>query len=107
MKALRDVPFLRNRSASSALIHDIKGENWALTLETLPVPEARPDRSGNGAVQPALRGGRGPNEVRDVQTIADIPVDPDGTLLSVLRDGKKDGAAKRAGVQSTPGTSPD
>ena len=67
----------------SAVIHDIKGENWALTsgwrstfsralrfdptsIETVrfnPLAEVRP----------------GPTEVRDVQNIADILIDPEGT----------------------------
>jgi type IV secretion system protein VirD4 len=68
----------------SAVIHDIKGENWQLTagwrsrfshcLLFNPV-DAR-----SAAYNPLLEVRRGAREVRDVQNIADILVDPEGAL---------------------------
>jgi type IV secretion system protein VirD4 len=68
----------------SALIHDIKGENWQITAgwrsrfsHCLSFNPADP-RSAR--YNPLLEVRRGDNEVRDVQTIADILVDPEGGL---------------------------
>ena len=68
----------------SAVIHDIKGENWELTTgwrsrfsHCLLFNPADP-RSAR--YNPLLEVRRGPNEVRDVQNIADILVDPEGAL---------------------------
>ena len=69
---------------SSAVIHDIKGENWQLTAGW----RARfshcllfnPTDSRSAAYNPLLEVRRGANEVRDVQNIADILVDPEGAL---------------------------
>jgi type IV secretion system protein VirD4 len=69
---------------ASAVIHDIKGENWSLTagwrsrfshcLLFNPVDPA------SAAYNPLLEVRRGTHEVRDVQNIADILVDPEGAL---------------------------
>ncbi|HPE30246.1 MAG TPA: conjugal transfer protein TraG [Parvularculaceae bacterium] len=68
----------------SAVIHDIKGENWALTAGW----RARfshcllfdPTNPTSARYNPLLEVRRGENEVRDVQNIADILVDPEGSL---------------------------
>ncbi len=68
----------------SAVIHDIKGENWQLTAGW----RARfshcllfnPTDTRSAAYNPLLEVRRGPHEVRDVQNIADILVDPEGAL---------------------------
>ncbi len=69
---------------SSAIIHDIKGENWQLTAgwranfgRVLLFDPTNPDSS---AYNPLLEVRRGDSEVRDVQNIADILVDPEGAL---------------------------
>ncbi len=66
----------------SAVVHDIKGENWELTagwrakfshcLLFDPTNPCRP------ASTRCSRCARAPGEVRDVQNIADILVDPEG-----------------------------
>ncbi|WP_341632001.1 conjugal transfer protein TraG [Sphingomonas agri] len=68
----------------SAVIHDIKGENWQLTAGW----RSRfshcllfdPTDSRSARYNPLLEVRRGPSEVRDVQNIADILVDPEGAL---------------------------
>jgi type IV secretion system protein VirD4 len=68
----------------SAVIHDIKGENWQLTAGW----RARfshcllfnPTDIRSAAYNPLVEVRRGPHEVRDVQNIADILVDPEGAL---------------------------
>jgi len=68
----------------SAVIHDIKGENWNLTAGW----RARfghcllfnPTDAKSAAYNPLLEVRRGMHEVRDVQNIADILVDPEGAL---------------------------
>lgn len=68
----------------SAVIHDIKGENWHLTAGW----RARfshcllfnPTDPRSAAYNPLLEVRRGAHEVRDVQNIADILVDPEGAL---------------------------
>ena len=73
----------RPLSWTDAVIHDIKGENWQLTAgwrHVLPLPALRSDRSGSARYNPLLEVRKGPNEVRDVQNIADILVDPEGAL---------------------------
>ena len=68
----------------SAVIHDIKGENWQLTAGW----RARfshcllfnPTDARSAAYNPLLEVRRGVHEVRDVQNIADILVDPEGAL---------------------------
>jgi type IV secretion system protein VirD4 len=67
----------------SAVIHDIKGENWHLTAGW----RARfshcllfdPTNPLSARFNPLLEVRKGPHEVRDVQNIADILVDPEGT----------------------------
>lgn len=68
----------------SAIIHDIKGENWDVTAgfrstfsRTLRFD---PTSLESSAYNPLLEVRRGLNEVRDVQNIADILVDPEGSL---------------------------
>ncbi len=68
----------------SAIIHDIKGENWDLTSgfrsrfsRTLLFD---PTNAASAAYNPLLEVRRGENEVRDVQNIADVLVDPEGSL---------------------------
>jgi len=68
----------------SAVIHDIKGENWKLTAGW----RARfshallfnPTDVRSAHYNPLLEVRRGEFEVRDVQNIADILVDPEGAL---------------------------
>jgi type IV secretion system protein VirD4 len=68
----------------SAVVHDIKGENWDLTAtcraKVGPVLLFDPTNAASSAYNPLLEVRRGPTEVRDVQNIADILVDPDGAL---------------------------
>jgi type IV secretion system protein VirD4 len=68
----------------SAVVHDIKGENWDLTATCRagvgPVLLFDPTNATSSAYNPLLEVRRGPTEVRDVQNIADILVDPDGAL---------------------------
>ncbi len=69
---------------SSAVIHDIKGENWTLTSKWRSKFSTclRFDPTDPSSVKfnPLLEVRRGDHEVRDVQNIADILVDPEGTL---------------------------
>lgn len=68
----------------SAVIHDIKGENWTVTAGW----RARfshallfnPTDRNSVRYNPLLEVRRGEHEVRDVQNIADILVDPEGAL---------------------------
>ncbi|ODT76889.1 MAG: conjugal transfer protein TraG [Pelagibacterium sp. SCN 64-44] len=68
----------------SAIVHDIKGENWQLTAGY----RARfgrallfdPTNVASAAYNPLLEVRRGEWEVRDVQNIADVLVDPEGSL---------------------------
>lgn len=68
----------------SAIVHDIKGENWDVTAgfrstfsRTLRFD---PTSLESSAYNPLREVRRGLNEVRDVQNIADILVDPEGSL---------------------------
>jgi type IV secretion system protein VirD4 len=68
----------------SAVIHDIKGENWALTAgfrsrfsHTLLF---NPTDLRSARYNPLLEVRKGAHEVRDAQNIADILVDPEGAL---------------------------
>ncbi len=68
----------------SAIVHDIKGENWQLTAG-FRVKHGRvllfdPTNAKSSAYNPLLEVRRGEWEVRDVQNIADILVDPEGSL---------------------------
>jgi len=68
----------------SAVVHDIKGENWHLTAGL----RARfshclrfdPTDARSARYNPLLEVRKGEREVRDVQNIADILVDPEGSL---------------------------
>lgn len=68
----------------SAVIHDIKGENWDLTSgwrsRFSRVIRFDPTHPETLRYNPLLEVRKGRNEVRDVQNIADILVDPDGGL---------------------------
>jgi type IV secretion system protein VirD4 len=68
----------------SAIVHDIKGENWTLTAGWRArfgrVLLFDPTNPASAAYNPLLEVRRGPSEVRDVQNIADILVDPEGAL---------------------------
>jgi len=68
----------------SAIIHDIKGENWRLTAgwraRFSHVLLFNPTDTASAKYNPLLEVRRGENEVRDVQNIADILVDPEGVL---------------------------
>lgn len=68
----------------SAIVHDIKGENWQLTSGFRSrhgrVLLFDPTNPGSSAYNPLLEVRRGEWEVRDVQNIADILVDPEGSL---------------------------
>ncbi len=68
----------------SAVIHDIKGENWTLTAgwraQFSHCLLFNPTDPKSGAYNPLLEVRRGVHEVRDVQNIADILVDPEGAL---------------------------
>ncbi|MBV8103393.1 MAG: conjugal transfer protein TraG [Hyphomicrobiales bacterium] len=68
----------------SAIVHDIKGENWMLTAGW----RSRfgrallfdPTNRASAAYNPLLEVRHGEWEVRDVQNIADVLVDPEGAL---------------------------
>src|SRR5574338_1356525 len=68
----------------SAVVHDIKGENWQLTAGW----RSRfsycllfdPTNPLSARYNPLLEVRRGEQEIRDVQNIADILVDPEGAL---------------------------
>ncbi|MFG1269278.1 conjugal transfer protein TraG [Xanthobacter versatilis] len=68
----------------SAIVHDIKGENWQLTAGFRArhgrVLLFDPTNVKSAAYNPLLEVRRGEWEVRDVQNIADILVDPEGSL---------------------------
>ena len=69
---------------ASAVIHDIKGENWQLTAgwrsRFSHCLLFNPTDAKSAAYNPLLEVRRGAHEVRDVQNIADILVDPEGAL---------------------------
>ena len=68
----------------SAIVHDIKGENWTLTAGWRArfgrLLRFDPTSASSDAYNPLLEVRRGDCEVRDVQNIADILVDPEGAL---------------------------
>jgi type IV secretion system protein VirD4 len=68
----------------SAIVHDIKGENWELTAGWRgrfgSVLLFDPTNPGSASYNPLLEVRRGDTEVRDVQNVADILVDPEGAL---------------------------
>jgi len=68
----------------SAIVHDIKGENWQLTAG-FRAKHGRvllfdPTNPKSAAYNPLLEVRRGEWEVRDVQNVADVLVDPEGSL---------------------------
>ncbi|MDN3275985.1 conjugal transfer protein TraG [Frankia sp. RB7] len=68
----------------SVIVHDIKGENWQLTAgfrsQHGRVLLFDPTNPKSAAYNPLLEVRRGPWEVRDVQNVADVLVDPEGSL---------------------------
>jgi type IV secretion system protein VirD4 len=68
----------------SAIVHDIKGENWQLTAGFRSkhgrVLLFDPTNAASAAYNPLLEVRRGEWEVRDVQNVADVLVDPEGSL---------------------------
>jgi type IV secretion system protein VirD4 len=69
---------------SSAVVHDIKGENWELTSGWRSTFSHcllfNPTDPRSARYNPLLEVRKGAAEVRDVQNIADILVDPEGAL---------------------------
>jgi len=69
---------------ASAVVHDIKGENWNLTAGWRSRFSYcllfNPTDTRSAGYNPLLEVRRGAHEVRDVQNIADILVDPEGAL---------------------------
>lgn len=70
--------------AGSVIVHDIKGENHGLTAGWRArfgrIVLFDPTNPDSDAYNPLLEVRRGSNEVRDVQNVADILVDPEGAL---------------------------
>jgi type IV secretion system protein VirD4 len=68
----------------SCIVHDIKGENWSLTAGFRArigrVLLFDPTNPASSAYNPLLEVRRGEWEVRDVQNVADVLVDPEGSL---------------------------
>ena len=68
----------------SCIVHDIKGENWGLTAGLRAgfgrVLLFDPTNTASSAYNPLLEVRRGQWEVRDVQNVADVLVDPEGSL---------------------------
>src|SRR5690242_2710390 len=68
----------------SCIVHDIKGENWTLTsgfrAQHGRVLLFDPTNTKSAAYNPLLEVRRGEWEVRDVQNVADVLVDPEGSL---------------------------
>jgi len=68
----------------SAVIHDIKGENFAVTAgwrqRFSHCLYVNPTDPRSAAYNPLLEVRRGAHEVRDVQNIADVLVDPEGSI---------------------------
>lgn len=68
----------------SAVIHDIKGENWSLTAGWRTTFSNcilfDPTNQQSARFNPLLEIRKGPREVSDAQNIADILVDPEGSL---------------------------
>ncbi|HKX77546.1 MAG TPA: conjugal transfer protein TraG [Novosphingobium sp.] len=68
----------------SCIVHDIKGENWQLT-SGFRARHGRvllfdPTNPASAAYNPLLEVRKGEWEVRDVQNVADVLVDPEGSL---------------------------
>ena len=68
----------------SVIVHDIKGENWTLTAgfraRQTRVLLFDPTNAASAAYNPLLEIRKGAWEVRDVQNVADVLVDPEGSL---------------------------
>lgn len=68
----------------SAVVHDIKGENWKLTAGWRSTFSHcllfDPTNPHSARYNPLLEVRQGAEEIRDVQNIADILVDPEGAL---------------------------
>ncbi|MGE4280826.1 MAG: conjugal transfer protein TraG [Magnetospirillum sp.] len=68
----------------SAIVHDIKGENWRITAgfrsQFGRVLLFDPTNPNSAAYNPLLEVRRGEWEVRDVQNVTDVLVDPEGSL---------------------------
>ena len=68
----------------SCIVHDIKGENWGLTAGLRAgfgrVLLFDPTNTASAAYNPLIEVRRGQWEVRDVQSVADVLVDPEGSL---------------------------
>src|SRR6185369_3521161 len=68
----------------SVIVHDIKGENWQVTAgwraQFSHCLLFDPTNPRSAAYNPLLEVRRGEWEVRDVQNIADVLVDPEGAL---------------------------
>jgi type IV secretion system protein VirD4 len=68
----------------SVIVHDIKGENWTLTAgfraQHGRVLLFDPTNPASAAYNPLLEVRKGEWEVRDVQNVADVLVDPEGSL---------------------------
>ncbi|MEJ5976572.1 conjugal transfer protein TraG [Novosphingobium sp. PS1R-30] len=68
----------------SAVVHDIKGENWKLTAGWRSrfghALLFNPTDKRSAHYNPLLEVRRGEHEVRDVQNVADMLVDPEGAL---------------------------
>lgn len=68
----------------NAVIHDIKGENWALTSKWRSgfsrCVRFDPTDMASSRFNPLLEIRLGAHEVRDAQNVADILVDPEGSL---------------------------
>src|SRR5258706_2032612 len=69
---------------ASVIVHDIKGENWTLTAgyrsQFSHCLLFDPTNARSAAYNQLLEVRRGEYEVRDVQNIADVLVDPEGAL---------------------------
>ena len=79
---------------ASAVIHDIKGENWQITAgwrsRFSHCLLFNPTDPKSAAYNPLLEVRRGAHEVRDVQNIADILVDPEGGTTRYSETGCSD-----------------
>jgi type IV secretion system protein VirD4 len=68
----------------AAIIHDIKGENWRITAgwraRVSTCLAFNPTDMASARYNPLLEVRKGAHEVKDVQNIADILVDPEGAL---------------------------
>jgi len=68
----------------SCIVHDIKGENWQLTAG-FRAKHGRvllfdPTNAASNCYNPLLEVRKGEWEVRDVQNVADVLIDPEGSL---------------------------